>query len=448
MDCADMIETSEEYLHNLFNALNEAVFVYDQDMRIKYFNTTAEKITGHKKTEVIGGKCVTLFDGSLCLNNCALCMTAKNGAAKSKISFESSFIKKDGSRRKGKFQTSLLERKSGRGLEVLVALTDITEISALKDKLKGVHRFRDLVGKSPLMKDLFHSIKNIAGFETNVLIQGESGTGKELVAQALHHESPRAGKKLIVVHCASFSESLLESELFGHVKGAFTGASSNRIGRFEEGSGGTIFLDEVGELEPRVQVKLLRVIQEKEIQRVGCNQNRKVDIRIIAATNKDLLQEVKEGRFREDLYYRLNVVPIHLPPLRIRKEDIPELSRHFVNQFVDANSKIIHGFSTAALGMLMDHDWPGNVRELGNAVEHACVKCSREIIDREDLPINIPRAQTFTKGKKRNTLTRDNVQTALEQTGNNQTRAAKKLGVHRITLWRKMKELNLPSSKK
>ncbi len=431
------------YMDNLINTLNEAVFVYDENMKIRHFNAAAEKITGFRKEEVIGKECVTLFDKSLCLNNCALCQTVKNHTGKNRVQFESPFMRRDGVMRQGRFQAGLLERGANGKVEVLVALTDTTELTRLKEKIRNIHSFQNMVGKNHLMQELFQSIANIAQFDTTVLIQGESGTGKELVARAIHHESPRARKKMIAVHCSAFSESLLESELFGHVRGAYTGAVQERMGRFEEGCGGTVFLDEVGDLSPQVQVKLLRVLQEREIQRVGENKPRKVDIRILAATHKDLMEEIRAGRFREDLYYRLNVVPIQLPPLRMRKDDIPHLADHFIHKWTNENEKAIDALSYEALGRLMDYGWPGNVRELENAMEHACVKCKGKRIEPEDLPAFVSPERARKIQRKRTPLTRAAIQSALEKTGHNQTRAAQLLNVHRITLWRKMKSLNL-----
>jgi PAS domain S-box-containing protein len=433
---------SSNYLNKAIHILKEAVFVYDENMQIKYFNAAAEKITGFSKEEVIGEKCVTLFNSNVCLNNCALCQTVKNDPTKGTVRFQSPFIRKDGTRRLGEFQAGVLEREKNGQVEVLVALTDTTEMTHLKEKLS--FSFRNIIGKNHLMQELFRTIRNIAEFDTTVLIQGESGTGKELVAKAIHFESPRAEGKLVTVNCSAFSEDLLESELFGHSKGAFTGAVKDRIGRFEEAGGGTIFLDEVGDLSPRVQVKLLRVIQEKEIQRVGENTTRKVNIRIIAATHKDLLKEVQERRFRKDLYYRLNVVPVQLPPLRMRKDDIAPLARHFIKTWTTANKKTIDKISSEALGKLMDYDWPGNVRELENAIEHASVKCSRKLIEEHDLPVFISQSSQKTgKRQKRNHVTRDMVLQALAETGNNQTQAARLLDIHRITLWRKMQAFKI-----
>ncbi len=433
---------SSKYLNKAIHILNEAVFVYDENMQIKYFNAAAEKITGYRKKDVIGKKCVTLFNTNVCLNNCALCQTAKNDPSQDMVRFKSPFIRKDGTKRSGEFQAGLLKREKNGAVEVLVALTDTTEMTHLKEKLS--FSFRNIVGKNHLMQELFRTIRNIAEFDTTVLIQGESGTGKELVAKAIHFESPRAEGKLVTVNCSAFSEDLLESELFGHAKGAFTGAVKDRIGRFEEANGGTIFLDEVGDLTSRVQVKLLRVIQEKEVQRVGENITRKVNIRILAATHKDLHKEVRERRFREDLYYRLHVVPVQLPPLRMRKDDIAPLARHFIKNWAGANKKTIDQISNQALAKLMDYDWPGNVRELENAIEHASVKCSGKLIEEKDLPIFIsPSPQKNEKRWKRNQVSRDAILEALAETGNNQTHAAKLLNIHRITLWRKMQAFEI-----
>lgn len=439
-----MAKTSGNYLNNIFNVLNEAVFIYDQDMEIKYFNDAAEKITGHKREDVLGQQCVTLFDKNLCLNNCSLCTSVKKDASKENVRFESPFTRKDGSRGHGTFQAGLLRKEKDGSLEVLVALTDVSEIDRLKQELKESHSFQNIIGKGPMMRELFDAIRNIAVYDSTILLSGESGTGKELVARAIHHESSRADNKLIKVNCSAFSENLLESELFGHVKGAFTGATGDRMGRFEEACGGTIFLDEISDLLPKVQVKLLRVLQEKEVERVGANVTREVNIRIIAATNKDLLNEVREGRFREDLYYRLNVIPVQLPPLRARKEDIPYLTQHFIDSWKGLHRKKIRKATDSAVGRLMDYHWPGNVRELENAIEHACVKCNGENIKPEDFPAYLTHPlPTRIARKKRKQMTRESVLEALSQTNYNQTQAARLLDLHRITLWRKMKELNI-----
>jgi len=432
------------HLDTVIDLLSEAVFVYNQDMEITHFNAAAEQITGHKKEEVLGQKCVLIFDKGLCLNNCELCMTVKAGENR-EVRFHSPFLRKDGVRRTGEFHAGILERTPQGKAQVMVSLTDITELSRLRQELKSAHAFRHLIGKSPLMQDLFAAIRNVAEYDSTVCLYGESGTGKELVARAIHYESPRAEGPLVKVNCSSFSDSLLESELFGHVKGAFTGAAKDRRGRFEEAQGGTLFLDEVGDLTARVQVKLLRVLQEKEVERVGENVARKVDLRIIAATHMDLQQEVAHGRFRGDLFYRLNVIPLRLPPLRERREDVPLLANHFIKRWNQTQKKKVEGISTAALGTLMDHAWPGNVRELENTIEHACVKTAQRVLQAGDLPLHFREmaAPALPTRKPRRRLTKKQIVETLRACGRNQTQAAERLGIHRITLWRKMQALNI-----
>ncbi len=434
---------NDRNLDTVLDLLNEAVFVYNQDMQITHFNSSAEQITGHRKDEVLGEKCVVIFDKGLCINNCELCMTVKDGDNQ-KVEFRSSFIRSDGIRRMGEFQAGHLSLSPNEKPHVLVSLTDITELDRLRNELKTTHSFRNLVGKSPVMQDLYQSIRNVAEYDSTVCLFGESGTGKELVARAIHYESPRAERPLIKVNCSALSDNLLESELFGHVKGAFTGAVRDRRGKFEEAEDGTLFLDEIGDLNERVQVKLLRVLQEKEIERVGENVIRKVNLRIIVATHKNLEQEVAEGRFREDLFYRLNVIPIHLPPLRNRREDIPMLADHFTKIWNGSHNKKIEGISSQALGLLMDHPWPGNIRELENTMEHACVKTSSEELQPTDLPHTL-REQAKTNSparmrKPRRKLTKKQIVDTLKECDQNQTHAAERLGIHRITLWRKMTE--------
>ncbi|PIR01743.1 MAG: hypothetical protein COV66_00070 [Nitrospinae bacterium CG11_big_fil_rev_8_21_14_0_20_45_15] len=434
-----MTEENSEYLSNIFEVLDEAVFVYDQDMIIRNFNSRAEEITRFKKEEVIGQKCTTLFKSNICQNNCALCMTAKTGELKAPLRFQSKFIRRDGSERMGDFHVGLINKGDSGRREVMVAITDATEVQLLREELKETRSFRNIIGKSSAMADLFKFIKNIAAYDSTILIQGESGTGKELVAKAIHQESPRSEKRLIKVNCSSLSPGLLESELFGHVKGAFTGALRDREGRFEEANGSSIFLDEVGDLSPRVQVNLLRVLQEKEIERVGDNRTRKVDIRIIAATHKDLMAEVREGRFREDLFYRLNVIPIQLPPLRMRKEDIPLLVEHFVQNWDGLKTKQLSGISPSALRTLMDYDWPGNIRELENVIERACVICTGKTIEPIDLNLIPLQGSPNIKDTRRRVIDRETILQELKNCGSNQTLAAERLGLHRVTLWRKMK---------
>jgi len=298
-----------------------------------------------------------------------------------------------------------------------------------------------LVGKSERMQEIYSLIEVLAEVDTTVLITGESGTGKELVAEALHRCGPRAEKPLVKVNCAALAENLLESELFGHVRGAFTGAVADKIGRFQRAHGGTIFLDEIGDISPGLQVRLLRVLQEKEIERVGDSQTIRVDVRILAATNQDLLQKVRQGRFREDLYYRLKVVNIELPPLRKRKEDIPSLLDAFRLRFNQQHGRSIRSFSEEILPALLRYDWPGNVRELEHAVEHAAIMCKGGTIVGSCLPPELKGLLAGNRLIRRDEFNQlEALRTALEKAGGNKAKAARLLGVSRQTLYRKLAE--------
>ncbi len=319
---------------------------------------------------------------------------------------------------------------------------------ALKVQLREVHSFQNLIGKSHKMQELFGLIATVAKSNSNILITGESGTGKELVARAIHYESPRANRPFIPIDCAALPEEIFESELFGHEKGSFTGAYDKKIGQIELANEGTVFLDEISELPISLQKKFLRFLQEKEILRVGGNKRIKVDVRIVAATNKDLSQEVHKGNFREDLYYRLNVVTLRLPPLRERREDIPLLADHFLKKFSKANNKIISGFEREVLEAFMEYPWNGNVRELENAVERAVVLCPSETISLRYLPKPIRdmvenRVDDLKGGRGLMETERRLIIDALNKTGHNQTRAAELLGITRKQLRTKMKKHGL-----
>ncbi|MBV8043112.1 sigma-54-dependent response regulator transcription factor ZraR [Pluralibacter sp.] len=299
-----------------------------------------------------------------------------------------------------------------------------------------------MVGRSPAMQHLLNDIAMVAPSDATVLIHGDSGTGKELVARALHASSARGAKPLVALNCAALNESLLESELFGHEKGAFTGADRRREGRFVEADGGTLFLDEIGDISPLMQVRLLRVIQEREVQRVGSNHTISVDVRLIAATHRDLAQEVSAGRFRQDLYYRLNVVTIEMPSLRQRREDIPLLAEHFLQRYTGRNRKVVKGFTPQAMDLLIHYDWPGNIRELENAIERAVVLLTGEFVSERELPLAI--AATPIKALQAHDIQplveveKEVIQAALEKTGGNKTEAARQLGITRKTLLAKL----------
>jgi two-component system response regulator AtoC len=317
----------------------------------------------------------------------------------------------------------------------------VEENLSLRQKLEDHYRFENIITKSARMQRVIEVIKVVAKSNATVLITGESGTGKELVARAIHSQSSRHSKPFIAVSCAALPESLLESELFGHEKGSFTGAYAQKKGKFEFAEGGTLFLDEIGEMSANIQVHLLRVLEEKEFTRVGGNEPIKVDVRVISATNKDLRKAIEKQEFREDLYYRLNVVNVELPPLRERKEDVPLLAQHFLNKFASENRKEIGGFSPEAIEFLLDYDWPGNVRELENAIERAVILAKDSLITIDDLPQeNLSLGYSTASKKSIKEVEKEHILNVLRKTGDNYSEAARILGISRMTLYNKAKE--------
>jgi two-component system response regulator HydG len=320
------------------------------------------------------------------------------------------------------------------------------EIRHLRARIEPAAGFSGMIGKDPKMQLIYKLIEDVAPTDATVLIQGESGTGKELVARAIHQHSPRSDRPFVVINCSAYPSTLLESELFGHEKGAFTGASRRRAGRFEQAHGGTVFLDEIGEISQTAQIKLLRVLQSQKFERIGGEQTLTVDVRILAATNKNLLEQVKAGKFREDLFYRLNVIPIQLPPLRDRQNDIPLLAKNFLQTFSERQKKDLREFSSEAMRIIMNHRWTGNVRELENTIEHAVVLAKGNVVEGTDLPLLVagPAAQSIPAPSK--TIT-DNearlLREVLEECNWNKTEAAQRLGISRSTLYEKIRKYQL-----
>ena len=326
------------------------------------------------------------------------------------------------------------------------AILQEEEILDLQNRLESNAEFGGIVGKDPKMQVIYRLIEDIAPTDATVLIEGESGTGKELVARAIHELSPRKDGPFVVINCSAYPATLLESELFGHEKGAFTGAIRQKLGRFEQADGGTVFLDEIGEVPLSAQIKLLRVLQSWKFERLGGEQTLAVNVRILAATNRNLLQEVKRGQFREDLYYRLNVIPMHLPPLRERSNDIPLLARHFLRRFAKEQGKEVRSISPEVMRMLLDYFWPGNVRELENSIEHATVLAKGSRIQASDLPIVIHSAAVYVKTSQPTSMEeheRKLLQEALEESGWNKKLAASRLGISRNTLYVKLKKYQI-----
>lgn len=381
----------------ILDTMAEGVMLIDLEGKIKIWNKAMCEITGYNAIEILDHTTERLKAPECVGANQITALLRKSGEIDQCITgCECRMVAKNGEHIPVMVNARVLREKNGKTLGILQTVTDFRpifnlrqEIAAMASRLQSEESFQGITGKSSLMRNVFRLIKLAADSEASVIVLGESGTGKELVADAIQQLGERKGKPFIKVNCGAIPETLLESELFGHEKGSFTGAIKQRTGRFEGADGGTIFLDEIGDISSAMQVKLLRVLQNGEIQRVGGEKTLKVNVRIIAATNKDLLKEVKEGRFREDLYYRLRVFPINLPALRQRPEDIPILAQHLVNRFSARTGRLISGITREAMNRLVSHSWPGNVRELENAIEYAFVVCQKRLIDAEDLPMDL-----------------------------------------------------------
>jgi len=437
---AEQLAAEKRYFDAVFDSMSDGVLVCDAAMRVTRFNAAAEQITGWERRNAIGVTCDEIFHGFLCGHGCAVERSAVGGEG---VHDQEVMIQRpDGQRRLIVLNTSTVRAPAGDPMGVVVVFRDITELARLRTELRGHSEFANLVGRSPAMRALYEQIEDVAASEATVLLLGETGVGKELVAEAIHHASRRAAGPLVKVNCSALSEGLLESELFGHVRGAFTGALRDKVGRFELASGGTIFLDEIGELSLSTQVKLLRVLQEKEIERVGEARTIPVDCRILAATNRNLRALVHRGSFREDLFYRLSVIPIHVPPLRERRTDVPLLAEHFLARVRIQEGKSIDGFAPEAIDCLLEYRWPGNVRELENAVAFAVIKCRSRRIAVEHLPPEIREAST-SKRPRSETISRSAIEAALQKTGGNRLRAARALGIGRATLYRKLGDFGI-----
>jgi PAS domain S-box-containing protein len=448
----------------IFNSVADGIMAVDPVLRVSNLNEAAQQILGQTRQQAVGESCLEV-------------MGLEPEAELASIFRERRQVDGHGARitdgrgqgRQLVISTRVL--KDGLGVEqgLVAILRDVTELETLRGQLQDRRSFEGIVGRSHSMQTIYRLIEDLADSDATVLILGESGTGKERVAEAIHSHSQRGAGPFVKVNCSALSEGLLESELFGHVKGAFTGAIRDQVGRFEQASGGTIFLDEIGDLSPNVQVKLLRVLQERQIERVGSGLTIEVDVRVVAATHRDLRRAMREGRFREDLFYRLNVMPIEVPPLRRRREDIPLLVTHFIDRFNERTGRRIGHIDDAALGQLMDYGWPGNVRELENAIEHAFVRCRGDVLLPECLPVfqtvgpvfqtgasvvqteasmredlweGEPDAELGEQRGREGRFAEEKVRVlqALRECRWNRSRAAGRLGMHRTTLWRKMRE--------
>jgi len=430
----------------ILDSITEGVFTVDLDLRITSFNRAAEKITGIGRDQAIGQQCKDILRANLCETNCALRKTMATGEPV--INKAVQIVDADANRKTISISTALLKDSSDKVIGGVETFRDTSLVEQLRKELNHSYNFEDMLSRNHQMQNLFALLANIAQTNTTVLIVGESGTGKELFARAIHNISTRKDKPFVAVNCGALPDTLLESELFGYKAGAFTDAKKDKPGRFAMAQGGTIFLDEIGDISTALQVRLLRVVQEKVYEPLGSISPVKAGVRIITATNKDLDELVKADKFREDLYYRINVVKLTIPPLRDRKEDIPLLVDHSISRFNHLHNKNISGVTDQVLATLLEHDYRGNVRELENIIEHCFVMCAGEIIENKHLPVSFQKAADTDYADIKKAVTLEEMEKifishALKQNNGNRTAAAKQLGIHKSTLFRKLKALNI-----
>lgn len=430
----------------ILDSISDGVFTVDLEWRVTSFNRAAEEITGVSRREAIGRRCAEVFRSSMCGAACALQQTLRTG--KPIIGKSGYIIDAHGNRIPISISTAVLRDSSGQVIGGAETFRDLSEVEALRQELQGKFRVGDLTSRSPLMQRVFEVLPAIAGSPSTVMVLGETGTGKELVARTIHSLSPRRQGPFVAVNCGALPDTLLESELFGYKAGAFTGATKDKPGRFALARGGTLFLDEIGEVSPALQVRLLRVLQERTYEPLGGTRSETAEVRVIVATNKDLMEQMRQGLFREDLYYRVNVVRLELPPLRRRKEDIPLLVEQFVIRFNRLQQKSVQGIAPEALSLLMAHDWPGNIRELENAIEHAFILCNTGEIGIAHLPpeltAHIRTADAVVDMRSaHDILDAQTIRAALERNDFNRLAAARELGIHKTTLFRRMKKLGI-----
>ncbi len=440
--------TAEQREAIILDSISEGVFTVNQDWRITAFNRGAEAITGVPREQAIGRPCCDVFHADICERDCALRRTM--ASSRPVVNATGNIINSEGEKVPIRISTALLRDAAGHVIGGVETFQDLSQVAELQKELESRYTFEDIVSRSPAMLELFEILPQISESPSTVLIEGASGTGKELFARAIHNLSPRRDEPFIAVNCGALPDTLLESELFGHVAGAFTGARADKPGRFALAAGGTIFLDEIGDVSPALQVRLLRVLQERVIEPLGSIEPVPVDVRVVAATNRDLTQMVRDGDFREDLYYRIRVVHLELPPLTRRREDIPLLVDHLVSKFNHLQGRDLAGASDEVMAILMDHDFPGNVRELENIIEQAFVLCRGGLIEVEHLPREL-RPVTESHGSRRMSLAameKHLIQETLARRQGNRKRAAKDLGINASTLYRKIKAygLNVPET--
>ncbi|NCD32269.1 MAG: PAS domain S-box protein [Spartobacteria bacterium] len=430
----------------ILESISDGVFTVDSQWKIVSFNRAAEQITGIPREEAIGQFCCEVFRSNMCETGCALRRTLETGTPV--INQMGYIINADGERMPVSISTAVLRSREGQVIGGAETFRDLSEIETLRKELVGRYQLGDFVSRSSSMQQVFQLAEAVAVSSSTLLIQGETGTGKEVLARAIHHAGPRKKEPFVAVNCGALPDNLLESELFGYKKGAFTGADHDKPGRFALAGEGTLFLDEIGEVSPALQVRLLRVLQDHVFEPLGGTRSEPCKARIIAATHRDLHAMVEEGTFRQDLFYRVHIIAIDIPPLHRRKDDIPLLANHFIQRFNFLQNRAIQSIHPAAMELLLAYDWPGNVRELENIIERAFVLCSTDVIEPVHLPSSFSAVIKLPSEKEpiqqiRGDAESQAIRTALRQHNNNREAAAKALGIHKTTLYRKMRKLGL-----
>jgi PAS domain S-box-containing protein len=429
----------------ILESIADGVFTVDHEFVITSFNRAAEQFSGIPADHAVGRKCSDIFRADACGARCPLIKAI--GEGQPLIRYPISVECNGGKRVLISVTASPMMDRRGKPVGGIVTFRDFSMIEELKQKIRGSDPVQGIITRNERMMEILSILPRIAESDSTVFIQGESGTGKDLIAKAIHRMSPRKKGPMIVVNCGALPDTLLESELFGYKAGAFTDARKDKPGRFAQADGGSIFLDEIGDMSPALQVRLLRVLQEKSFEPLGSTDTVTSDVRVITATNKDLLDEVTSGRFRQDLYYRINVIQLNIPPLRERKEDILVLADSFIERMNRITRKDLLGLSPGAVEMFMNYDWPGNIRELENFIEHAFILCPEGLILREHLPVSMQKGDNTSlsgiEGKTLAQIEAQAIEEALKRNKGNRTAAARELGIDKSTIWRKLKKYSL-----